>query len=164
MADQRSIQMLGFIFASEIFVCKGFAQCLTRSVCTFDLHLRVLGHRCQSWPIWLTRGRYCDCNQAGYGYYPENSGCLRKIFARQSQTELKLKLEKCHFEVTQVEFLGRTISPKIVPPRAHKNQNFLNKLRISKSEMFRSATWVPWITTEIVTLEWLKNSTHSRSY
>ena len=47
---------------------------------------------------------------------------------------MKLTIEKCHFGVRQVEFLGRTISSEGVLPRSHKTQNFLNKLRFLKSK------------------------------
>ena len=45
---------------------------------------------------------------------------------------MKLKIEKCHFGVRQVEFLGRTISSQAV--QTHQIHNFLNKLRFPKSK------------------------------
>ena len=53
--------------------------------------------------------------------------CIRKA-------GLKLTIEKCHFGVRQVEFLGRTTSSEGVLPQSHKTQNFLNKLRFPKSK------------------------------
>ena len=47
---------------------------------------------------------------------------------------LKLTMEKCHFGVRQIEFLGKTISSEGVLPQPHKVQNFLNKLRFPKSK------------------------------
>ena len=47
---------------------------------------------------------------------------------------MKLTIEKCHFGVRQVEFLGRTISPEGISPQARKIQNFLAKLRFPKSK------------------------------
>ena len=49
------------------------------------------------------------------------------------QAGLKLTIEKCHFGVRKVEFLGRTISPEGISPQARKIQNFLDKLRFPKS-------------------------------
>ena len=43
-------------------------------------------------------------------------------------------IEKCHFGIRQVEFLGRTISSEGVLPQPHKIQTFLNKLRFPKSK------------------------------
>ena len=42
------------------------------------------------------------------------------------QAGLKLTIEKCHFGVRQVEFLGRTISPEGISPQARKIQKFLD--------------------------------------
>ena len=47
---------------------------------------------------------------------------------------MKLTIEKCHFGVRQVEFLGRTISPEGISPQARKIQNFLDKHIFPKSK------------------------------
>ena len=47
---------------------------------------------------------------------------------------MKLTIEKCHFGVRQVEFLGRTISPEGISPQAPKIQNFFDKLKFPKSK------------------------------
>ena len=47
---------------------------------------------------------------------------------------LKLTIEKCHFGVRQVEFLGRTISPEGISPQARKIQSFLDNFRFPKSK------------------------------
>ena len=52
---------------------------------------------------------------------------------------LKLTIEKCHFGVRQVEFLGRTISSEGVSPQSHKFQNFL-KIEIPQVEKGFAAT------------------------
>ena len=59
---------------------------------------------------------------------------IRAVFQCIRNAGLKLTIEKCHFGVRQVEFLGRTISFEGVSPQAQKIQNFLNKLRFSKSK------------------------------
>ena len=59
---------------------------------------------------------------------------IRAVFQCIRNAGLKLTVEKCHFGVRQVEFLGRTISCDGVSPQAHKIQNFLNKLRFPKSK------------------------------
>ena len=59
---------------------------------------------------------------------------IRAVFQCIRNAGLKLTIEKCHFGVRQVEFLGRTISSERVSPQAHKIQNFLNKLRFPKSK------------------------------
>ena len=59
---------------------------------------------------------------------------FRAVFQCIRNAGLKLTIEKCHFAVRQVEFLGRTFSSEEVSPQAHKIQNFLNKLRFPKSK------------------------------
>ena len=59
---------------------------------------------------------------------------IRAVFKCIRNAGLKLTVEKCHFGVRQVEFLGRTISSEGVLPQSHKSQNFLNKLRFPKSK------------------------------
>ena len=59
---------------------------------------------------------------------------IRAVFKCIRQAGLKLTIEKCHFGVRQVEFLGRTISPEAISPQARKSQNFLGKLRFPKSK------------------------------
>ena len=59
---------------------------------------------------------------------------FRAVFKCIRNAGLKLTIEKCHFGVRQVEFLGRTISSEGVLPQSHKIQNFLNKLKFPKSK------------------------------
>ena len=59
---------------------------------------------------------------------------IRAVFKCIRQAGLKLTIEKCHFGVRQVEFLGRTLSPGGISPQARKIQNFLAKLRFPKSK------------------------------
>ena len=47
---------------------------------------------------------------------------------------LKLTFKKCHFGVTQIEFLGRTITPHRIAPQDQKAKNFLPKVRFPKSK------------------------------
>ena len=41
---------------------------------------------------------------------------IRAVFNCIRKTGLKLRIEKCHFGVTQVEFLDRTLTPKRSSP------------------------------------------------
>ena len=52
---------------------------------------------------------------------------IRAVFECISQAGLKLTTEKCHFGVTEVEFLGSNITPEgnvASPPRTTKFKNF----------------------------------------
>ena len=59
---------------------------------------------------------------------------VRAVFKCIRQAGLKLTIEKRHFGVRQVEFLGRTISPEGISPQARKIQSFLDKLRFPRSK------------------------------
>ena len=66
---------------------------------------------------------------------------IRAVFKCIWQAGLKLRIEKCHFGVRQVEFLGRTISSEGISPQAGKFRNILEKLIFSKSK--KSVTAIP---------------------
>ena len=131
MADQRSVEMLAFNFASRTFAYKRIAQGLRRSVSAFSSFMR----------------EYLDpvVKADQYAQYVDDIGIaannatdltrnIRAVFKCIRQAGLKLTIEKCHFGVTQVEFLARTISPEGISPQARKIQKFLDKLRFPKSK------------------------------
>ena len=131
MADQRSVEILTFNFASRTFAYKRLAQGLSRSVSAFSSFMRE----------YLDPAVKAD----QFAQYVEEIGIaaknatdltrnIRAVFKYIRQAGLKLTIEKCHFGVRQVEFLGRTISSEGVSPQSHKIQNFLNKLRFAKSK------------------------------
>ena len=59
---------------------------------------------------------------------------IRVVFKCISEAGLKLPIEKCHFGVRQIEFLGRTISPDEYSPQSQKFRSLLGKLRFPKLE------------------------------
>ena len=65
----------------------------------------------------------------------------RAVFQCIPKAGLKLTIEKCHFGVREVEFLGRTISSEGVPPQIHKIQNLPNKLRFPQSKKALHDIW-----------------------
>ena len=131
MADQRSVEMLAFKFASRTFVYKRFAQGLSRSVSAFSNFVReyldpvVKADQC---------AQYVDDIGIAANNATDLTRNIRAVFKCIRQAGLKLTIEKCHFGVRQVEFLGRTISPEGISPQANKFQNFLDKLRFTKSK------------------------------
>ena len=131
MADQRSGEMLAFNFASGTFAYKRLAQGLSRSVSAFSSFMR-------EYLDAVVKADQCAHYVDDIGIAANNSTDLtrnfRAVFKCIRQAGLKLTIEKCHFGVRQVEFLGRTISSQGVLPQSHKIQNFLNKLRFPKSQ------------------------------
>ena len=131
MADQRSVEMLAFIFASKTFAYNRLAQGLSRSVSAFSSFMR-------EYLDPVVKADQCDQYVDDIGISANNATDLtrniRAVFQCIRNAGLKLIIEKCHFGFRQVEFLGGTISSEGVLPQAHKIQNFLNKLRFPKSK------------------------------
>ena len=138
MADQRSIEMLAFNFASRTIASKRLAQGLSRSVSAFSSFMReyldpvVKADQC---------AQYVDDIEIAANNATDLTGNIRAVFKCIHQARLKLTIEKCHFGVRQVEFLGRTISPEGISLQAKKIQNFLHKLRFPKSKRHYSDIW-----------------------
>ena len=121
MADQRSVEMLAFNFASRTFAYKRIAQGLTRSVSAFSSFMR-------EYLDPVVKADQCAQYVNDIGIAANNATDLtwniRAVFKCIRNAVLKLKIEKCHFGVRQVEILGRTISSEGVSPQSHKIQNF----------------------------------------
>ena len=131
IADQRSVEMLAFNFASRTFDWKRIAQGLSRSVSDFSSFIReyldpvVKGDQC---------AQYVDDMGIAANNATDLTRNISAVFKCIGQTGLKVIIEKCHFGVWQVDFLGRRCSPEGISPQAWKIQNFLNKLRFLKSK------------------------------
>ena len=131
MADQRSVELLAFNFASRTFAYKRLAQGLSRSVSAFSSFMReyldpvVKADQC---------AQYVDDIGIAANNATDLTRNIRAVFKCIRQAGFKLVIEKCHFGVRQVEFLGRTISTEGISPQARKFQNFLDKLRFPKSK------------------------------
>ena len=117
MADQRSVEMLAFNFASRTFAYKRLAQGLNRSVSAFSSFMReyldpvVNADQC---------AQYVDDIGIAANNATNLTRNIRAVFQCIRNAGLRLTIEKCHFGVRQVEFLGRTISSEGVSPQAHK--------------------------------------------
>ena len=131
MADQRSVEMLAFDFASSTFAYKRLAQGLSRSVSAFSSFMReyldsvVKADQC---------AQYVDDIGIAANNATDLTRNIRAVFKCIRQAGLKLTIENCHFGVRQIQFPGRTISSERVSPQSHKIQNFISKLRYAKSK------------------------------
>ena len=123
--------MLAFIFAGRTFAYKRLAQGLSRSVSAFSSFMReyldpvVKADQC---------AQYVDDIGIAANNATNLTWNIRAVFKCIRQAGLKLTIEKCHFGVRRVEFVGRTISSEGVPAQPHRIQNFLTKLRFPKSK------------------------------
>ena len=121
MADQRSVEMLAFTFASRTFAYKKLAKSLSRSVSAFSSFMReyldpvVKADQC---------AQYVDDIGIAANNATDFTRNIRAVFKCIRQAGLKLTIEKCDFGFRQVEFLGRSVSPKGISPQARKNSKF----------------------------------------
>ena len=131
MADQRSIEMLAFNFASRTFAYKRLAQGLSRALSAFSSFMReyldkvIKADQC---------AQYVDDIGIAANSVTQLIRNIRAVFECIRRAGLKLTIEKCHFGVTEVEFLGRTITPQGIAPQDHKIQKFLANVRFPKSK------------------------------
>ena len=131
MADHRLVEMLAFIFASRNFAYKRLAQVLSRSVSAFSSFMReyldpvIKADQC---------AQYVDDLGISANNATDLTRYIRAVVKCIRPAGLKLTIDKCHFGVRQVEFLGRTISPEGISPQARKSQHFLDKPRFFKSK------------------------------
>ena len=113
MADQRSVEMLAFIFARRTFAYKRLAQGLSRSVSAFSSFMR-------EYLDLVVKADHCAQCVDDIGIAANNATDLtrniRAVFKSIRQAGLKLTIEKRQFRVRQVEFLRWTFSPEGISP------------------------------------------------
>ena len=131
MADQRSVEMLTFNFASRTFAYKRLAQRLSRALSAFSSFMREYLDK-------VIKADQCAHNVDDIGIAANSVTQLirnlRAVFECIRQAALKLSIDKCHFGVTEVAFLGRTITPQGIAPQDNKIQKFLANVRFPKSK------------------------------
>ena len=127
MADQRSIEMLAFNFASRTFAYKRIAQGLSRALSAFSSFMReyldkvIKADQC---------AQYVDDIGIAANSVTQLIRNIRAVFECIRQAGPKLSIDKCHFGVTEVEFLGRTITQQVIAPQDHKIQKIFSKCAI----------------------------------
>ena len=114
MADQRSIEMLAFNFASRTFAYRRLARGLSRALSAFSSFMRdyldkvIKADQC---------AQYVDDIGIAANDAEQLIKNLRATFKCIREAGLKLTMHKCHFGATEIDFLGRTITPVGVRPQ-----------------------------------------------
>ena len=130
MADQRSVELLAFNFASRTFAYRRLAQGPSRALSAFSSFMR-------EYLDAVIKADQCDQYVDDIGIAANTTEQLMKniraVCKLVRKASLKLAIEECHFGVTQVEFFGRTITPNGVAPQDHKITNFLSEISFPKS-------------------------------
>ena len=124
MADQQSIELLAFNFASRTFAYRRLAQGLSRSISAFSSFIReyldpvIKADQC---------AQFVDDIGIAANTPDQLIKNLRAVFQCLRNAGLKLSMAKCHFGVQEVDFFGRTITTKGVAPQKQKIAKFLEK-------------------------------------
>ena len=131
MADQRSIEMLAFNFASRTFAYRRLAQGLSRALSAFSSLMREYLYR-------VIKADQCAQYVDDIGIAANDAEHLienlRASFECSREAGLKLTMHKCHFGATEIDFLRRTITPEGVKPQNDSITNFLEKTKFPKSK------------------------------
>ena len=131
MADQQSIEILAINFASRTFAYQRLAQGLSRSLSSFLSFLReyldpvIKADQC---------AQYVDDIGIAANTAQHLIKNLGAVFQCLRKAGLRLSMAKCHFEVQDLDFLGRTITIKGVAPQKQKITKFLEKVKIPRSK------------------------------
>ena len=131
MADQRSIEMLAFNFASRTIAYRRLAQGLRRALSAFSSFMREYLDR-------VIKADQCAQYVDDIGIAANDAEHLiknlRATFECIRESGLKLTMHKCHFGAIEIDFLGRTITPESVKPQKESITNFLEKTKFPKSK------------------------------
>ena len=141
LADQRSVETLASNFASWTFANKRLAQGVSRSVSAFSSYMReyldpvVKADQCAQYveDIGIAANKATDLTRN-----------IRAVIECIRQAGLKLTIEKCHFGVRQIQFLGRTISPVEISRKLGKFKISLINLDSPNQKRHYSVIWVLW--------------------
>ena len=130
MADEKSVQLLAFNFGGRTFAFKRLAQGLNRSPTAFSscvskhLEACVANDQCFVYFDDLGSGTYDGIKLL------EN---LDEIFKSIVRSGFKLSMEKCQFGISQIQFLGHTITENGLSPNKDKVEKFLNNIKTPKT-------------------------------
>ena len=127
MADQRSIEMLDFNFASRTCALRRLAQGLSRALSAFSSFMREYLDK-------VIKADQCAEYVDDIGIAAENAIQLINNLRASFECMKDRGSHKCHFGAKGIDFLGRTITPEGVRPQRPRVQNFLGKTKFPKSK------------------------------
>ena len=130
MADQRTIEILAFNFASRTFAYKRLAQGLSRALSAYLSFMR-------EYLDTVLKTEQCAQYADDIGIAANDAyhliANLRATFKCILEAGLKLTMHKCHFRATETDFLGRAITAQGLKPQKQNVQNFPEKTKFPKS-------------------------------
>ena len=146
MADQKSVELLAFNFASRTFANLRLAQGLSRSLSSFSSFMReyldrvINADKC---------AQYVDDIEIATHTAEELMTNLREVFQCIRKAGLRLTRAKCQFRALEIDFLGRTVSPGGNAPSLTRSETTFKKCRFQKPRKAYRGTSVLLIITVI---------------
>ena len=136
MADEQSIQLLDFNFASRTCEFKRLAKGLRRSVSAFSSFMR------QNLDPVVIVDKCSQCvDKIGIGAHdlPDMLEKLSAVFTCIRESELKPSTDKCAFGLKEIQFLGNTITSEGLNPIKQKIVAFSSFLQSLHTKARRKA-------------------------
>ena len=132
MANQRSVEMLAFNFASKTFAYRRLTQGLSRWLSAFLSFMRepsdpvIKADQC---------AQYVDDTGIPVNSPEQLTTNLRAIIKCIQKAELKVSMVNCHFGSEEVDFLGRAFTPNgVTTPEEQKIIKLLKKVKVLRSK------------------------------
>ena len=140
MADDVSVQLLAFNFASRTYAYKCLAQGLNKSVTGFSSFVRHYLDPCLAADICT---QFMDDIGSAVTNFEELIPSLRKIFECIRNSGLKLSPEKCEITASSIKFLGNTITKEGISPQSEKIEKNLKKISMPKTtKQVKKIDWI----------------------
>ena len=130
LADAQSVQLLSFNFFSRTFAFTRLAQGLSRFVSAFSSFMRKYLDACIAEDKCF---QYVDDLGTAAHTFEELLDNLRRIFECIRKSGLKLTVQKCEFGLSEIQFLGSSITTQGMSPNREKVEKFLKSLKMPKT-------------------------------
>ena len=127
MADDLSVQLLAFKFASRTFAYNCLAQGLNKFVTGFSSFVKHYLDPCLAANVCT---QFMDDIAAGVNNFDEMTPALRKVFDCLRDSGLKLSAHKCEFGTRKIDYFGSTFIPKGISPKSAKIEKFLGQIKM----------------------------------
>ena len=127
MVDEQWFQLLAFNFGSRNLPYLRLAQGFNRSLSAFNSTIReylealVKAVKC---------AQYVDDIGVAANNVDELVDNIEAVFQQVQKARLKLSMPKCAFGHPKIEFLGRSITTKVIAPVVDRIDKFLKKLKL----------------------------------
>ena len=130
MADEQSVQLLAFNFASRTYAFQRLAQGLSRSASAFSSFMRQ-----NLDPVITADKCFQYVDDIGIGAHDTNDMLekLRAVFTCIRESGMKLATDKCAFGLREILFLGNTITSEGLTPITQKITTFLKTFRMPRN-------------------------------